>query len=117
MLLINGKEDDLGNPPVDGYVLKSTALGSRYWAAGTNVPIKIAVFKATDGQTTFTVAENSIIDDGQCKVFVGSEHWFLTNGVSGLDVGLITANFGTGQLTFNVSGGLYLDTPVRIEYN
>lgn len=115
---IAGKEDGLGNPLVDGYVLSSTVAGVRSWVAQAGVSGGITYidnFVATAGQTQHTVPNAGIADDGRWTVQVGSQLWNATNGVTGMAGGLLTINFGTGVITFNQA--LQAGTQVIIKHN
>ena len=72
-------------------------------------------FTATASQSTHTVAQNAIEDNGLWSVQVGSELWNATNGITSFANGLITINFATGQITFNST--LNQGTQVIIKYN
>lgn len=72
-------------------------------------------FVATSGQTTYTVSKNKIKDNGRWSVQVGAELWNSTTGVTAFTNGLLTINFATGEITFNVP--LDAGTQVIIKYN
>lgn len=114
---ILGKEDALGNPLADGYILSSTNAGARTWipntSAGSGITF-IEAFTATAGQTQHTLA-NAMVNDGKWTIQVGSALWNATNGVTGFAGALTTINFATGVITFNMA--LQAGTQVIIKHN
>lgn len=102
-LAITLKEDALGNPDAAGYVLSSDLAGNRSWipVASGGLITFIDTFVATAGQTSKTVPQASIADNGLWTVQVGTEFWNSTTGVTAFVGALLTINFATGVITFN----------------
>jgi len=78
-------------------------------------PLKVESFVASHNQTSVTVANNVIIDDGLWSIQVGSMLLNSTTGITAFVNGGITINFATGEITFlsALQGG----AQVIIKYN
>lgn len=97
------KEDSLGTPAAAGYILSSDLADNRSWipvAAGGLITY-LHSFTATAGQTTETVPQAAIVNNGLWSVQVGTELWNSTTGVTAFSGALLTINFATGEITFN----------------
>lgn len=77
--------------------------------------IKVATFLATQGQTTFTVPENVIVDDPNYSVNVNGLGWNSRTGTISFPLGNVSINFATGVITFLVP--LDVNDQVIIKYN
>ena len=64
--------------------------------------LKIESFIATDGQTSFTVSEGKIADNGFLEVNVNGQQWNSRNGQVSFPGGNVSANFATGEITFHI---------------
>ena len=78
-------------------------------------PLKVESFVASHNQTSVTVVNNAVIDDGLWSVQVGSMLLNSTTGITAFTNGGITINFATGEITFlsALQGG----AQVIIKYN
>lgn len=78
-------------------------------------PFFVDVFIATQGQTSYTVSNGQIADNGLWTVQVGSELWNSTTGITSFTDGNVSITFATGVITFNIP--LEAGTQVIIKYN
>lgn len=102
-----------------------TGDDARTWATKSNANFtelyaaigsyKIHRFVAGANQTSFTVPDGVIVDNGLWTCQVGSELWNSTTGITSFTDGNITINFATGQITFNTP--LDQGTQVIFKYN
>ena len=89
---------------------------SGQWTIPTSkLSVLVESFVATNNQTSFTVSNAAILDDGLWSVQVGSSLLNSTTGVTAFVNGGITINFATGEITFlnPIQGG----SQVIIKYN
>lgn len=95
----------------DDYVKNKPTKLSQF----TNDIYRVESFTATSGQTSHTVGQGYIVDNGQWSVQVGAEFWNSDTGTTSFTNGNISINFATGEITFKYA--LSLGVQVIIKYN
>lgn len=86
---LDGKETDLGNPALDGYILSSTAAGARSWIESPALSAQSKTFTWTSGTTKVAIhsfatnnVDVSVYDvDGECFVTVEKVEILDTNTI------------------------------------
>lgn len=63
--------------------------------------LKIESFTATEGQLTYTVDEQKIVDNGFTEVLVNGQQWNSRTGVVSFNDGNVTLGFEDGLITFH----------------
>ena len=108
--------NDYGNGAVSAPSGAILIYLSGQWTVPTSkLSVLVDSFVATHNQTSFTVTNAGILDDGLWSVQVGSALLNSTTGMTDFVNGGITIDFATGEITFlnAIQGG----TQVIIKYN
>ncbi len=104
---IAGREAALGNPPVDGYVLCSTAAGERYWALGgtgedTSNPLVTSINRQTPGDAS-TNAASVVFRMLTSKTVTGVDVSDFTLTATGTAAGTVASILSSNGRIFDIT--------------
>lgn len=88
--------------PADLIRVEQNGISRKTPYVNTTTSSEQKVFALTAGatQTSFTVPDNVIIDNGLWTLIVGGANYFAINGLGSTPQGAVSINFATGVVTF-----------------